>query len=203
MTLLEARQTRAVEDAHRRYRSEQVLVVWPLSAGGTHGLLSAFEFDSGGWRRVAGPLMAALGRNGVADDKSEGDGRTPLGSFRISEAFGLADDPGSALPFTKLRGDEVWVNDPGSPLYNTLQHDSVSPDWRSAERLSANPDAYEWAAVIDYNRSPAVPGLGSAIFLHVELGHPTSGCVAVGRGELLEILRWLRPEAAPAIVITV
>jgi L,D-peptidoglycan transpeptidase YkuD (ErfK/YbiS/YcfS/YnhG family) len=32
-------------------------------------------------------------------------------------------------------------------------------------------------AVIDYNRSPAVPGKGSAFFLHVSTGKPTTGCV--------------------------
>jgi L,D-peptidoglycan transpeptidase YkuD (ErfK/YbiS/YcfS/YnhG family) len=42
-----------------------------------------------------------------------------------------------------------------------------------------------------------VPGLGSAIFLHVAAPglRPTAGCVAFSREDLLEILSRLGPEA--------
>ena len=47
------------------------------------------------------------------------------------------------------------------------------------------------------------PGLGSAIFLHINIGMPTAGCVTLPAGELLEILRWLNPAASPRIVMGV
>jgi L,D-peptidoglycan transpeptidase YkuD (ErfK/YbiS/YcfS/YnhG family) len=58
--------------------------------------------------------------------------------------------------------------------------------WRSAV-------AYREFAFIEYNAAPAVPGLGSAIFLHVDTGRPTNGCVSLARPELLRVLRRLRP----------
>jgi hypothetical protein len=47
------------------------------------------------------------------------------------------------------------------------------------------------------------PGLGSAIFLHVNIGMPTAGCVTLPTGELLEILRWLNPAVSPRITMGV
>jgi len=56
--------------------------------------------------------------------------------------------------------------------------------------------------VIRYNTA-RVPGLGSAIFLHVGTGSATAGCVSLPRRELLAILRWLRPRRSPRITIRV
>ena len=64
-----------------------------------------------------------------------------------------------------------------------------------------NLPAYDYAAVIAYN-SARVPGLGSAIFLHAGTGGPTAGCVSLPVGQLLRVLRWLRPGDRPVIVIT-
>jgi L,D-peptidoglycan transpeptidase YkuD (ErfK/YbiS/YcfS/YnhG family) len=41
--------------------------------------------------------------------------------------------------------------------------------------------------------SARVPGLGSAIFLHVGTGTTTAGCVSLPERELLDVLRWFRP----------
>ena len=43
--------------------------------------------------------------------------------------------------------------------------------------------------------------LGSGIFLHNWVGGATEGCVALPEGELLKVLRWLRPTAHPVIEI--
>ena len=48
---------------------------------------------------------------------------------------------------------------------------------------------------MEYNAHPAVPGLGSAIFLHDDKGSATNGCISLPRPELLRVLRWLRPGA--------
>ena len=62
--------------------------------------------------------------------------------------------------------------------------------------------AYDYGAVIAYNTA-RTPGLGSAIFLHINIGTPTAGCVTLPVGELLEILRWLNPAASPRITMGV
>jgi len=50
--------------------------------------------------------------------------------------------------------------------------------------------------VTDWNAA-AVPGRGSAIFVHQwrRPGYPTAGCIALGRGDLRWIAERLRPGA--------
>jgi L,D-peptidoglycan transpeptidase YkuD (ErfK/YbiS/YcfS/YnhG family) len=47
----------------------------------------------------------------------------------------------------------------------------------------------------------AVPGRGSAIFIHVDLGRPMNGCVGLPAGDLVELLRLQRPGDAPEVSI--
>ncbi len=52
--------------------------------------------------------------------------------------------------------------------------------------------------MIGYNEA-RTPGRGSAIFLHVDHGGGTAGCVSVPSSQLVSILRWERPGAVIAI----
>jgi L,D-peptidoglycan transpeptidase YkuD (ErfK/YbiS/YcfS/YnhG family) len=61
--------------------------------------------------------------------------------------------------------------------------------------------AYNYAAVIAYNAARS-PGLGSAIFFHVDTGGATAGCVSLPQSELVAVLRWLRSADNPLIRIT-
>jgi L,D-peptidoglycan transpeptidase YkuD (ErfK/YbiS/YcfS/YnhG family) len=55
--------------------------------------------------------------------------------------------------------------------------------------------------VVGFNTSPVVPGRGSGIFLHVQVRSSTNGCISIPRPQLLRVLRWLTPSAAPQISI--
>ena len=59
---------------------------------------------------------------------------------------------------------------------------------------------YRYAAQIGWNLV-RTPGAGSAIFLHVTTGGPTAGCVAVGKRQVVDLLRWLAPTLGPRIVM--
>ena len=48
---------------------------------------------------------------------------------------------------------------------------------------------------------PVVPGRGSGIFLHVQIGKATSGCISLRRPALIHTLRWLRLGASPYIAV--
>jgi L,D-peptidoglycan transpeptidase YkuD (ErfK/YbiS/YcfS/YnhG family) len=67
--------------------------------------------------------------------------------------------------------------------------------------LSTSPRAYAHLAVVEYNMHPVVSGRGSGIFLHVQIGKATSGCVSLHRAALVHVLRWLDPGARPQIAI--
>jgi L,D-peptidoglycan transpeptidase YkuD (ErfK/YbiS/YcfS/YnhG family) len=138
-----------------------------------------------------------IGRNGIAKHKREGDGCTPAGTFPLREVYYRADKmprPLTQLPITAIHPTNGWCDDVDHPDYNSLV---TMPFPGSHERLLRKDNVYDLLVVIGYNDAPTVPGLGSAIFLHVAMpGHPgTSGCVAVSTEELLAIVKDLRPGA--------
>lgn len=185
-----------VEDAR------QVISVVTDGYGRVTGELVAYERQADGWHEVLGPWPAVVGRNGFAppDEKREGDGRTPSGTFAFDFAFGILADPGAKLAYRQITSSAiVWDDDPASPRYNEWIDTAREAVGRDPEPMY-NPPVYNYGAVIAYN-AQRTPGLGSAIFLHVSRGNPTAGCVAVTQEQMVELLRWLDPTAHPRIVM--
>ncbi len=152
-------------------------------------------------------FACAIGWGGVRSNKREGDGATPAGRFPLRRVLYRPDrlaPPRTALPISPLSPCDGWCDDPGHPLYNRplrLPRDARHEElWRS-DRV------YDLIVILGHNDAPVVPGLGSAVFLHVaQLDYAlTAGCVAVAAGDLLAILAgvdrmtWLRvpPTVAP------
>jgi L,D-peptidoglycan transpeptidase YkuD (ErfK/YbiS/YcfS/YnhG family) len=186
--------------------ARQVIVVRAKDFNTNEATLEAQEFDGTNWKTVVGPIKAKIGRNGFSASHKEGDGTTPQGVFTITGAFGNQKAlDGLRLPYKKTDLNSWWVSDPDSPQYNTPQAGPPNGRWRESfgERLADNKyaTAYRYAAVIDYNREPVVPGKGSAIFLHVGGNEPTSGCVSINEGDLTRILKWIDPNQSPKIVM--
>jgi len=184
--------------------SSQVVTVVAASAGATTAKLTAWQRGTDGWTPVLGPVTARVGAAGIGR-ASESTTRTPAGTFTLTEAFGRSGDPGTALPYRVVDGDDWWVSDVNSPRYN--QYVQCAPgtcafDEAAGENLFAAGLVYAQAVVIDYNRA-GTPGSGSAYFLHVTNGRPTAGCVAIDAGSLVTLMRWLDPGARPLISIGV
>jgi L,D-peptidoglycan transpeptidase YkuD (ErfK/YbiS/YcfS/YnhG family) len=177
---------------------QRIVVVAP-SARATVAQLTLLECG----RRVAGPFTARVGQNGVSAAHREGDGTTPLGTFPIGPvAYGLDPNPGLKLSYHRLRCGDWWDEDPASPTYNTFRHvacGATPPFHGDSEALWRATVAYREFVFVEYNAAPAVPGRGSAIFLHDGDGGPTSGCISLPRPELLQVLRGLRPGATISI----
>lgn len=171
----------------------------------SYATFTAWQLESGRWVRVLGPWTARVGYNGVAPpgQKREGDGRTPSGTYGFSFAFGVSPRPsGVALPWRHAYSFDVWDDDPASPRYNTWCDLRYRPCGRPGfppEPMHQVP-VYDYAAVIAYNTA-RIPGLGSAVFLHVGNGGSTAGCVSLPMPELLSVLRWLQPSSLPRITI--
>jgi L,D-peptidoglycan transpeptidase YkuD (ErfK/YbiS/YcfS/YnhG family) len=143
------------------------------------------------WEKVSATTGRA-GRNGFAEhgDKREGDGKSPTGSYRLSEAFGVR-DPGTGLPYRRLRDSgDCWGSTPGQSDYNTYYAGTChSTDEDLSAIMRRGP--YRQAVVIDYNRPKAVDGHGSAIFLHIGGVTPTSGCISIAKPKLRAVMRTL------------
>jgi len=185
-----------------RQASGQLVTVIAASYGATQAELTAYRRVGGQWRRVFGPWVAWIGRNGMARPgaKREGDGRTPSGTFGFGFFFGVDPDPGVHFPYRRIDAFDVWDDDPSSPRYNEWVDVRYADPGADPEPMDVS--AYDYGAVIAYNTA-RTPGLGSAIFLHINIGTPTAGCVTLPVGELLEILRWLNPAASPRITMGV
>lgn len=143
-------------------------------------------------------LRCALGKAGViaAADKREGDNRSPLGVWPIRSVLYRPDvypkGPATALPVQAIRQDDGWCDAPGDPAYN---RPVKLPYPASAERLWRDDTVYDLIVVLGHNDDPPVPGLGSAIFLHLArdgyLG--TEGCVALARPDIEALLAIAQP----------
>jgi len=163
------------------------------------------------WRRVLGPWPAEIGSSGLRADRHEGDGSTPIGVFGIGATmYGNDPDPGGLhYAYHRLVCGDWWDEDPVSPLYNRFVHVrcGTTPAFApGSEALWTETVAYPFFAVVRFNVDPTIGGTdapGSGIFLHSWIDEPTDGCVALPVGELLDVLRWLRPAADPVIEIEV
>ena len=69
------------------------MTVDAASARSTTAIVRVYRREGRCWHAVAGPWPAHLGRNGLSRHHREGDGTTPLGTFRIgSFAYGVWTD---------------------------------------------------------------------------------------------------------------
>jgi L,D-peptidoglycan transpeptidase YkuD (ErfK/YbiS/YcfS/YnhG family) len=183
----------------------QLITVEAPSTTTTYATLRTWRRSRGCWRGVAGPFPARVGRNGIRKNRREGDGTTPIGTFPIGRVmYGNEPNPGVRFRYVRLRCGDWWNEDPSSPTYNTLQRLRCrqQPPFRVVSAgMWQDRTAYPHLAVVEFNMNPVVPGRGSGIFLHAQTGGPTNGCISLRRRDLVRVLRWLRPTAAPSIAI--
>ena len=133
---------------------------------------------------------AHIGKNGLGKEK-EGDGKTPIGVFKFNKYFGIADDPGTKLPYIKLNDSLYWDGDSDSKYYNQMVNIETYQDFDKAqsEHLIEEDLAYQYAMNINYNEE-GIPKKGSAIFLHCYSNKPyTGGCVALPELNMIEVIK--------------
>jgi len=185
--------------------AHQLITVVAPSFSSTTATLSAWRRVGRCWALEFAPTLADVGESGLSNHHVEGDGTTPTGSYGIGPVmFGTLPNPGVAFRYHQLVCGDWWDEDPSSDRYNTFVHlpcGATPPFGGGSEALWQEAPAYDHFAVIEYNAHPVVDGRGSAIFLHVSTGLPTSGCVAIAGGALDRLIVWLRPRDAPHIVI--
>jgi L,D-peptidoglycan transpeptidase YkuD (ErfK/YbiS/YcfS/YnhG family) len=157
-----------------------------------------FHVRSDGRFEIGGrSVPAVLGRSGVrpAADKREGDGATPAGVFAIRRLLYRPDKgpaPHTALAIRPIEPADGWCDAPADGAYNR----PVSlPYPASAERLWREDDLYDLVLVLGHNDDPPVPGLGSAIFVHLQRDEasPTEGCIALSRQDMLALIAQAAP----------
>lgn len=143
------------------------------------------------------------GKNGGTADKKEGDGKTPLGVYQFTMAFGLKENPGSILDYHEIKKGDYWVDDSQSPYYNQLVNTDVTKrSWNSAEDMSAAAPFYNYGLVLNYN-TECVPGKGSAIFMHCTQSASdtgSAGCIRVPEELMKQLVQSVDEKTAIVIV---
>ncbi|MCF2533771.1 L,D-transpeptidase family protein [Yinghuangia soli] len=169
--------------------ARQVLVVTGEGRDSACGAATLYELAADGWR-PQGTWPTHNGFRGWTDDHREGDLRSPIGAFTLSDAGGRLADPGAKLPYDR------------SDLFR------ISGRGFADEPLEGS---FDYVVAIDYNRrkgtSPLDPQRplgrekGGGIWLHVDHGGPTHGCVSLRKDDMRTLLRALDPARKPVVVM--
>jgi L,D-peptidoglycan transpeptidase YkuD (ErfK/YbiS/YcfS/YnhG family) len=145
-------------------------------------------------------IPCSIGRGGITTDKREGDGATPAGKHRIMGLYYRPDRLPAPAPWAiPIRPFDLWSDDINDPAYNHLAR---VPHPFSHESLRRADPLYNMILITDWNWPRAIPGKGSAIFLHIwrKPHHPTEGCVAFSRTNLHRIIQHITPNETHLII---
>lgn len=127
---------------------------------------------------------------GWTTDHTSGDLRSPIGLFSLTDAGGRKADPGGKLPYDE---DSSFVM--GGTGFN-------------GEPLAGS---FDYVVAINYNRVagsspldgrfPEGKAKGGGIWLHVDHGGPTHGCVSLTEANMIELIKALDPALHPMIAM--
>lgn len=166
----------------------------------------AANFKASSDRRFRGEGLefpCAIGKGGMIPqaEKTEGDGGSPLGRWKLLRVYWRADRlprPETDLPTIPISPEDGWCDDASDPLYN---RPVLLPYPASHEKMWREDHAYDIVIELSHNRNPVEPGKGSAIFMHVarENYQDTEGCIALKLEDLQQVLKRCGPGSSVEI----
>ena len=202
--------------------SRQLILVLTDSITATNGNLVYFERSNNKstWNQISSNLPVVLGRNGLGwgrglnsidssklPMKTEGDGRSPAGVFKLGAAFGYKKSEemqGLKIPYVPITEMTECIDDIKSIYYNQIvvRNNIDQVDWESSEKMYFAEIWYEQGVIIEHNEDPIVNGGGSCIFLHnwSQPNETSAGCTEMEPSELKKIIYWLDSSADPIFI---
>jgi L,D-peptidoglycan transpeptidase YkuD (ErfK/YbiS/YcfS/YnhG family) len=141
--------------------------------------------------------------------KIEGDKRAPAGVFALGTACGYEREivRHPEQPYFQITERDLWVEDAGSPQYNTHIRLAYAPrtTWEKKAQMRQGDYAHSLKLFIRHNAPPrVVPGGGSSIFFHIWRAGGTKasiGCTTMSEPGLRELIAWLNPRRVPVYVL--
>lgn len=168
-------------------RTRQVVAVYGEGRDAAEARVELYTREGGTWSRERS-WSGHNGKRGWTTGHREGDKRSPVGVFSLSDAGGVLPDPGTELPYTH------------SAAFTPPSH------WPERTRHD-----FDYVLAVDYNRVPGTSPLdptrpegqekGGFIWLHRDHGSGTSGCVSVSKAAMEYLLRTLDPDRHPVVVM--
>ncbi|MFI0938362.1 L,D-transpeptidase family protein [Streptomyces sp. NPDC021020] len=170
--------------------SRQVLVASGAAKDSSDAVVTLWtEAANGRWLPGA-PWPAHNALHGWTATHHSNDLHSPIGVFTLSDAGGFEPDPGTKLPY---------------------HHDSRFRAGGVGFDGEALDEAFDYVIAIDYNRVPGNSPLdgsqplgasrGGGIWVHVDHGGPTHGCVSISAAHMVDLLHTLLPADHPVIVM--
>lgn len=165
-----------------------------------------------GWEAKVVTTRGRIGYGGLVrpERRRQGSGTTPLGTYDLPFSFGTGDARATwDLSYRRFDGDDYWVQDNASDFYNRFRdRDQGGFRWwlgsgsaNGSERLADFGKQYRMAIVTGFNYEEQVRRRGAGIFLHVNGGGATAGCVSVPKRVMKRLMRKLNPAHDPVIAI--
>ncbi|SNX56630.1 L,D-peptidoglycan transpeptidase YkuD (ErfK/YbiS/YcfS/YnhG family) [Streptomyces sp. TLI_55] len=167
--------------------ARQVVAVYGEGVDSPDATVVLYTKRGTGWDRTRS-WPAHNGKKGWTADHHEGDKRSPVGVFTLTDAGGVLKDPGSELPYTRSGA-------------------FTAPRWWAKSHWHD----FDYVIAIDYNRvkgtapndptRPEGDRKGGGIWLHMDHGSGTSACVSLSRSAMEYLLRTLDPDRHPVVVM--
>ena len=130
---------------------------------------------------------AFIGKNGLGKT-GEGDWKTPIGEFNITQAFGIKENPGTNLKYINVT-DRLYACDEDCKYYNQIIDTKKTKHNCKGEHLIEYIPQYNYAMCIDFNSQNIYPN-GSNIFIHVKGQKDyTAGCIAIDEESMITVLK--------------
>ncbi|WP_435846954.1 L,D-transpeptidase family protein [Streptomyces eurythermus] len=167
--------------------SRQVVVVYGAGRNSPDSTIALFDKHGSVWKQERS-WSGHNGRRGWTTNHREGDQRSPVGVFTLTDAGGVNAAPDARLPYTRSAAFQA-------PHY-----------WKKSSWHD-----FDYVIAIDYNRvkgtapndptRPLGQSKGGSIWLHVDHGGGTSACVSQSASDMRYLLRTLDPKAHPVVVM--
>lgn len=167
--------------------SRQVVAVYGDGKDSPDSTVVLYTRHGTTWERTR-DWPAHNGKKGWTPDHHEGDNRSPVGVFTLTDAGGVLKDPGAKLPYTRSAA-------------------FAAPRWWAKSHWHD----FDYVIAIDYNRVKGTPpndptrpegdSKGGGIWLHMDHGSGTSACVSMSRSAMEYLLRTLDPNRHPVVVM--
>ena len=157
--------------------AEQLIVVAGVDK--TTAYVTMHEKQDGKWQQIIA-TPGFIGLDGLGDANIN-DCYTPIGTFTIDKAFGLADDPGCQMEYTKVDENYYWSGDKKNHFNELVNVKDVPKlDTENSERIADYDYAYQYVLNMGYN-SECEYEKGFAFFFHCYRINRTytGGCVGV------------------------
>ena len=181
-----------VTDLDATKDAQQLIVVAGVDK--TTAYVTMHEKDENGkWQQIIA-TPGFIGVDGLGDANIN-DCYTPVGTFTIDKAFGLADDPGCQIEYTKVDENYYWSGDKKNHFNELVNIKDVPKlDTENSEHISDFDYAYQYVLNMGYNSECKYEN-GFAFFFHcfcIDTPY-TGGCVGVPENIMKFIMQHVKP----------